>query len=394
MQRWIHVTLAIGLAGLMVGCQQQEFANKKAAMRDQWDKSRSTMVAQLAVEAYEHGELTQARERCLEALSSDRDNLTLRLLLVRIYIEEGNYDAARRHLAMLDQADTQSWEVPYYFGVCYEQQRHFADALKSYDKAHEMAPQAVEPVQAATEVLVQMGKTKQAQARVKGKIDVTDPDAHLCELAGRLAIREKDYKSAELYFQLAHDADPKNLRYPEMLAVCHRQNGDHHKVVSVLESQLQNPGYKPTSHVHLMLGEAYLTKGQIRQAIQNFEAAVKATPDDMEAWNTLCGAYLADGNYRRAVEAGRKAEELSPDNVETALLLGYALTQTGETTQATFVLQSAVRHNPKDVLILCVLGRTMMKQGKIAEAKQLFARASQLDPSSQMARVLAAQTVQ
>ena len=239
-----------------------------------------------------------------------------------------------------------------------------------------------------------MNRIPEAQARLNGKIDPSAPDPHLCELAGRLAMRQNDHTTAATYLELAHETDPENLRYPEMLADCHRQNGNYDQVVTLLEAQMQNPRYKPRSHVYLMLGEAYLARGQVRQAINYFEQATSQTPDSVETWNALCGAYLADSNYRKAIDAGRKAEHLAPDNAETSLLLGFSLLKNGDVDQATFVLQNAVRRNPNDALALCVLGKAMLKQGKTAEAQRLFSQAGKLNPSSPMAKTLAKQVTQ
>ena len=374
---------------LSVGCEQQDhFAEKKAAMRGQWEQSRSTMVSQLAMEAYEHGELVQARERAIEALSMDRNNLTLRLLLVRIYLDEDNNEAALRHLKVMQQEDLRSWEVDYYTGVAYERMRDFDKALTWYDKAHDMAPTVNEPVQAAVEVLVQMNRIPEAQARLRGRINTNSPDAHLSELAGRLALRQDQHRDAARYFQLAHDADPKNLRYPEMLAMSHRNQGNYDQVINVLETHLNRPGYQPPSMVHLMLGESYLAQGKLGQATQNFEQAVAKHPDSAETWRALSSAYLAARNYRKAIEAGRKAEKIEPDNSETAMLLGYALMHNGDQAQAMYVLKNAYSRHPNDPLLLCMLGRVLHQQGNTSQAQQLLRRANQLDPNLQVASVM------
>lgn len=390
MFRYFVMTACVLAVMMLSACSgSQKFDEKKAAMRTQWEQSRSTMVAQLAVEAYQHGELQQARERCIEALSMDRDNLALRLLLVRIYLEENNNDAALQHLNVMHQEDIQSWEVDYYTGVAFERKRQFDEALTWYDKAHQKAPTAVEPVQAAVEVLVQSGKLREAQARVAGKINPSDPDPHLCELAGRLASQTDDHATAQQYFQLATDADPENLRYPEMLAMSHRDMGNHDQVLNVLETHKMKPNYEPPALVHLMMGEAYLAKGQVRNAIQSLQSAVKKDPDNAQTWRTLCGAYLADGRYRSAIEAGREAEKLNPDDVETSILLGYALLKNGNEPQALYVLRSASARHPKDALVLCVLGQVLHQQGETARAQQMYQRARSMDPNLSIATVMA-----
>lgn len=390
MFRYVALTGCILTVTLLSACGgSQKFDDKKAAMRTQWEQSRSTMVAQLAVEAYQHGELEQARERCIEALSMDRDNLALRLLLVRIYLEENNNDAALKHLNILHQEDIQSWELDYYTGVAYERKRQFSEALAWYDKAHAKAPNAPEPVQAAVEVLVQAGKIKEAQARVAGKIDAREPDPHLSELAGRLSTQTGDHASASQYFQMAADADPDNLRYPEMLAMSHRQMGNHDQVLNVLETHKMKPNYEPPALVHLMMGEAYLAKGQVRHAITSLTKAVEIDPDNAETWQALCGAYLADSRFRNAVEAGREAEKLDPDDVETSILLGYALLKNGNDNQAMYVLRSASARHPNDALVLCVLGQALHAQGETKRAQQMYERARSIDPNLPVASVMA-----
>lgn len=389
----IVLSIAMLAATVMLfGCDSggsQKFDEKKAAIRSNWEQSRSTMVAQLALEAYDHGELEQARERCIEALSMDRDNLALRLLLIRIYLDEGDNDAALRHLEVMHHEDVQSWELDYYTGVAYERKRNFDEALKWYDKAHAKAPNAIEPVQAAVEVLVQTGKLQEAEARVAGRISDKNPDPHLCELAGRLATRNDDHAAAAKHFQKALDADPDNLRYPEMLAMSHRELGNQKDVIRILETHTMKPGYDPPAMVYMMMGEAYLAEGRIGKAITSLNEAAEKDPTNAKTWRALCGAYLADGNFRKAIAAGRDAQKRNPDDPETAILLGYALQLNGDDKQALYVLRNAYRKNPNDALVLCVLGQALHKQGQVDQAQQFYERARRIDPNLSVASVMA-----
>lgn len=383
----ILMSMALVLVGV-TGCEHKQFDEKKAEMRDNWDSSRSTMIASLAEEAYQNGELTQARERAIEALALDRDNPTLRLLLVRIYIEEGNYKDARKHLEVLEESQPDLWEVPYFKGVVYEKQRDFEKALKFYDEAHEMAPRSKEPVYASVEVLAQMGRTQEARQRLEGQINEQNPSPQGCELAGRLAIQAKDYNAAIQHLSLATSAAPQNNRYPEMLAQAHRALGHYDQVIDLLETQLDRSEYDPPYTVYLMLGEAYMSKQQLRKATQAYEKAADDHPDDPAVWRVLAIAQLADGQHAQAVKAARQANELEPDHVEGCIILGYALLCIDRHDQALWVLQQAHTTNPRDALVICLMGRVLDEQGKDQQAEQLYALANRIDPNAALPQAM------
>ena len=77
-------------------------------------------------------------------------------------------------------------------------------------------------------------------------------------------------------------------------------------------------------------------------AIQRFEAVVKASPRDELARFSLGNAYWGAGRYREARDQLREALSIKPDWMAVAILLGKCHMELGEKKEAKEIFQRAL----------------------------------------------------
>ncbi len=82
------------------------------------------------------------------------------------------------------------------------------------------------------------------------------------------------------------------------------------------------------------LGAILWHQGQIDEAMQFYEDAIKRNPDYYKAYSNLGAAYAKKGDLERAIGLYRKALKLNPRDAATHLNLGLALARLGRTAQA------------------------------------------------------------
>jgi putative PEP-CTERM system TPR-repeat lipoprotein len=116
-------------------------------------------------------------------------------------------------------------------------------------------------------------------------------------------------------------------------------------------------------------GEMALQRKQYKVAAEQFEASVKATPDNAVALNNLAIAYqeLKDP---RAVATAERALKLVPDSPNVMDTLGWMLVQQGNVTRGLPLLQKAVALQPGAAEIRYHLAVALEKSGDKKKARQ------------------------
>lgn len=128
------------------------------------------------------------------------------------------------------------------------------------------------------------------------------------------------------------------------------------------------------------------TGGRTREAISQFEHALKLRPDDPQLSNAL-GFTLADHGMKlpRAEELIRQAIGVSPDNPAIQDSLGWVLYRRGKSKDSLAVLARAWR-NSGDGEIAAHYGEVLWKTGDQGQARYVWQQALNGNPASQGVR--------
>ncbi len=120
--------------------------------------------------------------------------------------------------------------------------------------------------------------------------------------------------------------------------------------------------------------------GRTRQAVAQFERALKRRPEDPQLLNAL-GYTLADHNQRLrdAEELVRKALAASPDNPAIQDSLGWVLYRRGRPAEALPILERAWL-NSRDAEIASHYGEVLWKAGEESQARYVWQQALNADP--------------
>ncbi len=388
MRRWI---IAAILLGMLAGCgQQRKLAREESLKR--WYLARAEVLCGLGAEHLKVGQLASAAKAAREALALDANCVGARVLLARVYIEQGEYVLAVRELETAREMEPSSAEVYYLLGVAREQTQQLESALVSYRQALELDPTYVDAVVAAGEVLARMEQPADALAYVEENMPSGLTHPGICELAGRLAMILCDYPKAERYCQAAHDLDYRNTYYLEALARAQFFAGRYDRAAKSLQQLSTTSTHKDRAWVHVMLGECLMAVGRAPEAYEACYRATELAPAMADTWSGLAKASLAMGDSFRAACAAREAMRLDASDPGSAMVLGYALLQTGQAAEALTVLQDATAAHPHDATLTCLLGRAYAAAGQGEQARQCYAAAVEAEPSNVVARELLAQS--
>ena len=131
-----------------------------------------------------------------------------------------------------------------------------------------------------------------------------------------------------------------------------------------------------TNHPNDLVAQMYvaeqsLKKGQIKQAIAQYEAVLQRDPRNVSALNNLANLYQREKDPR-ALKVAEQAWNLRPESAETTDTLAWILSEQGETARAVELLKRAAEKAPDNAEIRYHLAATLARSGDKASARKVL----------------------
>jgi tetratricopeptide (TPR) repeat protein len=137
---------------------------------------------------------------------------------------------------------------------------------------------------------------------------------------------------------------------------------------------------------HYCRAAALAKKGANKEAIAEYETALRIEPRDEPSWNNLANLLAAEGRRADAIALYRKALELRPDYADACNNLALALFQNGEIEAAVRQYQKLVELTPNDAVARGNFALALGRNGQHSEAIAQYRKALELDPDYGFAR--------
>jgi tetratricopeptide (TPR) repeat protein len=133
---------------------------------------------------------------------------------------------------------------------------------------------------------------------------------------------------------------------------------------------------------HCNLGVVLFEKGQVDEAVAQYQKALEINPNYLAAHYNLGNALFRKGQQDEAIAEYQKALEINPNDAEAHINLGNALFQKEELDEAVGQFQKALEINPNDAEAHYDLGNALFQKGQLEEAVAQFQKALEIDPNS------------
>ncbi len=159
------------------------------------------------------------------------------------------------------------------------------------------------------------------------------------------------------------------------------------KIDELLEIEKVKDSFTPASQFEwaLLKGQAYMVKGDPKQARSEFERAATLLPDDIRANNTLAAIYMQSGMEAEARALVEKTIILNPLNAKTWELRGELEFDGGHYEQALEYFLKGFELDPEDIRLQRALAQVYLQlddKEKVKEYLDLILEQSEDDPAA------------
>jgi len=294
-----------------------------------------------------------------------------------LLIQQGKHDAALTLLESIAAADPARRGVARQIGIAYYRKNDFMKAAANFKKALEEDPGDNEAVQLLGLSYYLAGRPAEAIGPLE-KVQTWYPSANVdaAYILGVCYLQTKDYANARKAFAkmfgVAADSAASYLFTARMLL---RQDfgpvaEEHARKAVELDPKL------PLAHA--LLGELYIYKSRLPEAIEQFQKELELNPGDAAVYYKLADAYTRSQKYEEAERLLQRSIWLDATSTGPYILMGKVLEKKGETALAVRALQHAIAMDPNNPMPHHLLGQAYRELGKVEEAERELKLAERL----------------
>lgn len=376
-----------------------------------------TILSSLALSQGNKGEAT----KWLEKASSEKpDDLKLTILLASHYLQIDEKQKAFSIAQKLQITNPSNAEVLELLARSQFANNDKAAALQSYRKVAALMPNSADVQFRIATVLMAMQNESAAADALRAAL-VIKPDYLEVQLAlATLELRKGNHEQAlKIARQIQKRPEKISVGYvmegdvlmaqkkPELALKAYEQAFAQNKQGEILIKLYQalarsgkekeglarltqwikeHPDDTPT---RIYVATNYLANEQFKAAVEQYQIALQAKPDNVVVLNNLAISYQGDKDPR-ALQFAEKAYALAPENAAVLDTLGWLLVEQGNFSRGLPLLQKAVTLAPDASAVRYHLAQGLLKSGDKAKArKELEQIASSGKPFSKSAEAQA-----
>lgn len=179
--------------------------------------------------------------------------------------------------------------------------------------------------------------------------------------------------------------DPKNREAGYRLARLMLSQNKVDECIDFVEKAKQ--AHLSSAALFIVLGDAYLTKGDADKAAESYLLALNEQSEDADALLGLARVSQSKADKRTALLYLFRVKELVGDSPELLYRFALVALKSELYEEAKTALERAVKLRPSEAVYLMALGAIWIKRPDLLSAEQAFRRALELQPESTQAQM-------
>ena len=300
---------------------------------------------------------------------------------VRHLIQQGKYDEAIAQLQTLATNNPGLKGLSHELGAAYYNKGEYMKAVEYLQKALQENARDDEAVQLLGLSYYLAGRPAEAIPLLE-RVQTWYPRANIdaSYILGISYIQTKDYPKARAAFARMFDVPPDSAAsYLFTARMLLRQEFDpiaEEYAQKAIALDLKLP------LAHFLLGELYLFKSRIPEAITQFQQELAINPGHAASYYKLADAYSRVQKFDDAERLLQRSIWLDATATGPYILMGKVLEKKGELTLAIRALQRAATMDPNNPMTHQLLGQAYRQLGRNDDAERELKTAANLQQSS------------
>ncbi len=379
---------ALGLLGQAYdSTDSKELAVEAYSKAFQLSPGTPAIANQMAKNLIRQKKFTQADELLQESMSRGNRGVEALRLLAQVKLSLGDWDKADQLARQLKQIKGQEALSEQVLGVVYQGKQEQEASIEAFKRAHQLAPNSVQPIVALVKTYMRSGKAEDARRFLNSVLAVHEDNvvAHL--LLGQLSSYENNKDQAVRHFKRVIEINPKiDSGYRDLVAIYLRDN-DLGKAEEVIQQGLTAMPGQPVLVINL--ASIYERQGNFAEAIRTYESLLKQQPNLIVAKNNLASLLSDYGKDSASLDRARSiAAELRDSPIpQFRDTYAWISVRSGRNLEeAVAILAGIVKENDAVDVYNYHLGEAYRKKGDVKKATVFLKKAVDLaSPGSDVA---------
>ncbi|HEX4138215.1 MAG TPA: tetratricopeptide repeat protein [Bryobacteraceae bacterium] len=330
----------------------------------------------------DRGDVNNAMGELQSVVTAKPNNYVAHFNLGRAHFARGEYEQARQEF------DSAAQLRPDYIPARLAQiqvsllRRDNDAALRQADETLRIAPNNVQARVMKAASLERLQRNDEARGLLTAVLDKQPKQVDTLLELGVLDLTEKKNKEAEDLFHRAYEADPNNLRglLGESRALL--LDNQPEKSVQLVETEFQK---KPGNlDLQREVGNTQMSAGQYDKAVVTYQALMAKVSNQRQQsdlWTRIGESYLRKGDVEQAINSLEKARSGQPNNTVLTTNLGQLYDMDNKFDLARKYYEMSIKIDPNNALALNNLAYLMSQtNGDLDQALTYATRAKQRLP--------------
>jgi tetratricopeptide (TPR) repeat protein len=363
-----------------------------------------------AVSLHQAGQLIEAEKLYMQVLAQEPQNSDALNMLGVAYHQMGKYNEA---ISSINRAISLNNQNPaYYFNLGKVQHTGALaeDAIRSFRLAIALDPNYFDAYVLLGNTYRSTINLEQAEAAYKQALTVKPGGWEAFGELARVYLTQKKWQELEACCQEALKLNPNHAESYRTLGNALIEKGKTSEAVNAYQQALRiNPKFAEAywdmsvamnalvmeyQHIALELkphmaniaaqmnlGNAFLAKGKLDEAVATFRRVSRIAPNYVDAYCDLGMALGKREEFDAAREALQQAIALSPDYPKAHFCWGSVLEKQEKIDEAITAFRQVLKLDPNHAEANCAMGKLAIQQGNLDEALVFLKRALQVSPN-------------
>jgi predicted O-linked N-acetylglucosamine transferase (SPINDLY family) len=336
----------------------------------------STDLLATAMRHHQAGEFDRAEQLYRQILDADRAQPDVWNYLGETYLMRGRYGEAVSSYKRAVELAPDHAGASNGLGVAYAQQNNWEQAVQCFQQAAEKKPDYFEAYSNLGIALSNQGKLFEAERSYRKalefKADYPEALSNLGLVLGSLGKLHDAAASHQQALQYRPDFGPARDNMQRVYAAQDLLNRD----LAYYRNWYTNDDSVALNE----LGIAYKNQKRLTEAITSLQEAIRLRPDFPEAWNNLGISFQERGNLEEAETSLREAIRLRPSDAKAHNNLGTTLEARGQVEEAIRSYREALRLQPDFAETHNNIGVALAKGRRYTEAKKHYQESMRFKP--------------